>query len=75
MTTMLKEGCEREQSMPVERQEHFDVPSGDMRMENENKMKVHYNVQDVETKFHCDLREYMDMLRVKIEMPDTKKNI
>ena len=42
-------------------------------MENENKIKVHYNVQDVETKFYCDLREDMDVLRVKIEMPDTKK--
>ena len=26
----------------------------------------------VETKFHCDLQEHMDVLKVKIEMPDTE---
>ena len=43
-----------------------------MRMEN--KIKVHYNVQDMETKFHCDLQEHMDVLKVKIEILDTKKH-
>ena len=73
MATMLREGCGREQFIPVELQEHFDMLNADLRMENENKIKVHYNVQDMETKFHCDLREHMDVLKVKIEMPDTKK--
>ena len=75
MATMLREGCVREQSIPVELQENFDVLSADMTMENENKIKVQYNVQDMETKFHCDLREHMDVLKVKIEMPDTKRYI
>ena len=73
MATMLREGCVREKSIPVELQEHFDVLSADMRMENENEIKVQYNVEDVETKFNCDLREHMDVLKVKIEMPDTKR--
>ena len=33
-------GCVREQSVPVELQEHFDVLSADMRMENDNKIKL-----------------------------------
>ena len=57
----------------MERVEHFDVLSVDMRMENENKIKVKYNVQSVEIKFHHDLREHMDALKVKIEMLDTKR--
>ena len=73
MATMLREGCVREQAIPVERREHFDVLSADMRMENENKIKVKYNIRSVEIKFHRDLREHMDALKVKIEMPDTKK--
>ena len=40
----------------VELQDHFDVLSADMRMENKNKIKVKNNVQSVETKFYCDLR-------------------
>ena len=47
--------------------------NADLRMENEKKIKVHYNVQDMETKFHHDLLEHMDVLKVKIEIPDTKK--
>ena len=38
MATMLREGCVREQSILVELQEHFDVLSADMRMENEITM-------------------------------------
>ena len=34
MAAMLREGCVREQSIPVELQEHFDVLSADMRMKN-----------------------------------------
>ena len=34
-----------------------------------------YNVQSVETKFHRDLQEHMDVLKVKIKMPDTKRYI
>ena len=49
------------------------VPTADMRIENENKIKVQYNVESVETKFHRDLREHMDVLKVKIELPDTKR--
>ena len=44
-----------------------------MRIENGNKIIVKYNVQSVETKFHRDLQEHMDVLKVKIEMPDTKR--
>ena len=57
----------------MELQEHFDVLSADMRMENENKIKVQYNVQELKTEFHCDLQEHMDVMKVKIEMPDTKR--
>ena len=40
----------------------------------ENKIiKMCYNVKDIERKFHPDLQEHMDVLKVKIEMPDTKK--
>ena len=73
MATMMRERCVREQSIPVELQEHFDVLSADKRMENENRIKVKYNVQSMETKLHRDLREHMDVLKVKIEMPDTKR--
>ena len=69
----MREGCVREQTIPVELREYFDMLSADMRMENENKIKVKYNVQNVEIKFHRDLREHMDALKVKIEMPDTKR--
>ena len=48
MATMLREGCLIEQSILVELQEHFDVLSADMRMEN--KITVQYNVQDVKTR-------------------------
>ena len=70
---MLREGCVREQTILMELREHFDMLSADMRMENENKIKVKYNVWSVEIKFHCDLREHMDALKVKIEMPDKKR--
>ena len=73
MATMLREGCVREQSIPVELQEYFDVLSAHMRIENENKIKLQYNVQNMETKFHCDLWEHMDVRKVKIEMLDTKR--
>ena len=47
--------------------------SAELRIENKNKITVQYNVQDMQTKFHCDLREHTDVLKVKTEMPDTKK--
>ena len=72
MATMLREGYESEQFIPMELRKHFVMLNADLRMENE-KTKMHYNVQDMETKFHHDLWEHNDVLKVKIKTLDKKK--
>ena len=69
MVTMVEEEYEREQYIRVEILELFDMLYTNLRMKWD-KIRVHYNVQENETKFHCHLREYMDSLNVKIETPD-----
>ena len=46
--------------------------NAELRMENE-EFKIFNNVQDIESKFHSDLKEHMDLLKLKIELPETRK--
>ena len=75
MATMLREWYGREQFITIGLLEHFDMLNADLRMENQ-KIKMNCNFQDIATKFHLDLPEHMDVLKVKIKPKcQTQRNI
>ena len=62
----------KQNSLFLELRENFDLQNAELRKKNE-EIKIRYNVQDIESKFHRDVREHMDVLKVKIEMSETRK--
>ena len=70
LSTIVWDGRTREQVAPVEIEEH--MLNAEIRREEEGKIRITYRLGNYETKFTINLREHVDMLKGRIEMPQLK---
>ena len=72
LATIVWDERTREQVAPVEIGEHMHMLNAEIRREEEGKIRITYRLGNYETKFNVNLREHMDMLKGRIEMPQLK---